>query len=326
MKIKKLLVIFFLPCVVFSQSNTDRIEVRVNGDIITESDINKAIARRVFYLNLQYKDEEDDKKLEEEIKKVREEAVQNLINKKMVLFEFQERGYQLPPSAVDQQINNQIEQYAGGNKEEYFRLLERENLSIDEIKEFISDDTAVNIMYNTFVFGKINIGPQRKKRYYEANKKHFTGVDRVEVQAFIIKRSNYDTDKEFEDRLIQLSTLLKQSNDFTEMVRKNNEEDGAAEDGSYGWINLPELNKEFREKMSPLKKGETLYEPAMSKIGDDRFAYFFHMKDREDGKLAPYSEVENKINNILRQEKGKPLLKSYLAGLRNKSAIEIFNE
>ena len=324
-KMRVFLLLSLCLCV-FAQKNVDRIEARINGDIITESDVNEAVARQVFYLQRKYQKEEEAEKLEQEIKKVREAALENLINKKIVLFEFRTREYRIPGNIVDERINGQIERYAGGDKEEFFRLLEKENLSFQQLKKSIEESLAVSIMYNSFVYSKVNVGPKIKREYYKEHKGEFTLPEEVHLQGFVLKRSNYDTDKEFEDRLIRLAVEVGKSDDFTQLVQQNNEESGLATNGDYGWIKLPELNELFKKEVKNLKKGESSRKAVLTKSNGDIYAYFFHMKDRRGGGIIPYSEVKGKIENILRQKKGEPLLKSYLARLRNKSAIEIFNE
>jgi peptidyl-prolyl cis-trans isomerase SurA len=99
-------------CVAFAQDAqvVDGIAAVVNGDVITYSQVRQLSAPREKLLRSQYTGQE----LENKLKEVRQLALKDLIDRRLVIQAFKKESFQIPDHVVDQRVHDIIrESFAG---------------------------------------------------------------------------------------------------------------------------------------------------------------------------------------------------------------------
>src|SRR5438034_10290476 len=109
----------------------DGIAAVVNGDVITYSQVRALSAPREKLLRQQFTGQELDKKLIE----LRQLAVQDLIDRRLVIQAFKKESYQIPDHIVDDRVHQIIRESFGGDRNTFIKTLEAENYTLGEFKE-----------------------------------------------------------------------------------------------------------------------------------------------------------------------------------------------
>ena len=91
----------------------DGIAAIVNGEVITFSQVRGLSAPRERLLRTQFKGEE----LEKELKAARELALQDLIDRQLIVQSFQKEKYELPDYFVEQRVQEIIRDEFGGDRD-----------------------------------------------------------------------------------------------------------------------------------------------------------------------------------------------------------------
>src|SRR5438034_10998369 len=120
-------------CNAFAQEAqvVDGIAAVVNGDVITYSQVRQLSAPREKLLRSQLTGKELEKKLIE----LRELALKDLIDRRLVIQAFKKESYQIPDHIVDDRVHQIIRESFGGDRNTFIKTLEAENYTLGEFKE-----------------------------------------------------------------------------------------------------------------------------------------------------------------------------------------------
>src|SRR6476646_3485028 len=103
----------------------------VNGDVITYSQVRALTAPREKLLRQQLTGKDLDSKLIE----LRQMALKDLIDRRLVIQAFKKESYQIPDHIVDERMHQIIRESFGGDRNTFIKTLEAQNYTLGEFKE-----------------------------------------------------------------------------------------------------------------------------------------------------------------------------------------------
>src|SRR5260370_6055933 len=109
----------------------DGIAAVVNTDVITYSQVRALSAPREKLLRSQYTGEE----LQKQLKEVRELALKDLVDRRLIVQAFKKESYEIPDHFVDQRMHEIIRESFGGDRNTFIKTLEAQNYTLGEFKE-----------------------------------------------------------------------------------------------------------------------------------------------------------------------------------------------
>jgi parvulin-like peptidyl-prolyl isomerase len=109
----------------------DGIAAVVNGEVITYSQVRALSAPREKLLRSQLTGKDLEKKLIE----LRDLALKDLIDRRLIIQAFKKESYQIPDHIVDQRVHDIIRESFGGDRNTFVKTLEAQNYSLGEFKE-----------------------------------------------------------------------------------------------------------------------------------------------------------------------------------------------
>ena len=134
----------------------------VNTDVVTYSEIRDLADEKERAASLELKGEELVQKIEE----IRLAAVNELIDRRLILQEFKKKGATIPEELVDQRIESIVRDKFGGDREAFLRDLERQGYTLKRFRELDRDKIIVIKMRRDAVAGKIHIDEEQIRDYY----------------------------------------------------------------------------------------------------------------------------------------------------------------
>src|SRR5215467_15474574 len=119
--------------VAFAEGPTvvDGMAAVVNGEVITYSQVRALSAPQERLLRQQYTGHDLEKKLTE----LRQLAVKDLIDRRLVIQAFKKESYEIPDHIVDQRIHQIIRESFGGDRNTFVKTLEAQNYTLGEFKQ-----------------------------------------------------------------------------------------------------------------------------------------------------------------------------------------------
>src|SRR5438034_8076315 len=120
-------------CNAFAQETqvVDGMAAIVNGDVITYSQVRQLSAPREKLLRSQLTGQD----LENKVREVRQLALKDLIDRRLIIQAFKKESYAIPDHVVDQRVHDIIRESFGGDRNTFVKTLEAQNYSLGEFKE-----------------------------------------------------------------------------------------------------------------------------------------------------------------------------------------------
>src|SRR5216117_2326215 len=171
-------------CAAFAQEPqvVDGIAAVVNGEVITYSQIRALSAPREKLLRSQLTGKDLEKKLIE----LRELALKDLIDRRLVIQAFKKESYQIPDHIVDQRVHDIIRESFGGDRNTFIKTLEAQSYTLGEFKEKEMERIIVQAMRSHNVKTNYIISPTKIEDFYRKHRDLFTTKEEIKLRMIMI--------------------------------------------------------------------------------------------------------------------------------------------
>src|SRR6202046_3074945 len=166
----------------------DGVAAVVNGDVITFSQVQEVSGPREKTLREQYTGQE----LIDKIKEARLAALNDLVDRQLIVQEFKKKQYNMPEYVVDDQIQNIIKDDFAGDRQAFLRTLNAQGYTMGRFREMQKDKVIVGAMRQNNVKGNFTATPQEIQAYYEANKQEFATPEQLKLRMIVLNADPLD--------------------------------------------------------------------------------------------------------------------------------------
>ena len=304
--------------VAFAEEPTvvDGMAAVVNGEVITFSQVRALSAPQERLLRQQYTGQDLAKKLTE----VRQLALQDLIDRRLVIQAFKKESYEIPDHIVDQRVNDIIRESFGGDRNTFVKTLEAQNYTLGEFKQKEMEKIIVGAMKSHNV--KVNqiISPVKIEDYYRKHRDEFTSKEQIKLRMIMIS-GHQDTASAPAQKELAEEVLgkLAAGAEFEQMAQMYSEDSTKDNGGDWGWIEhktLAERLEKFAFNM-PIGRISNIIDYAGN-------YYILKVEDKHGGSTKSLAEVRSDIEKKLVQEEAQQIQERWIAGLREKAYIKTF--
>lgn len=225
------------------------------------------------------------------VSEARSDAVEQLVERHLVLSDFKTGGRVLPESIIDERIKEIIrERY--GNRVTLTKTLQAENTTFESFRQRIRDDVIYSVMDRHNVREAILISPMKIERAYQTNLARFKLADQVRLRVIVLKRAPGGAADEVRALATEIWNKVQGGASFAEMASVHSEGSQRKEGGDWGWFEESKLSRGFAEVAAPLKSGEV--SGVFSLAREPEGSYWIYAYDRA-GKILggrKYTEKE----------------------------------
>ncbi|HYY14417.1 MAG TPA: peptidylprolyl isomerase [Chthoniobacterales bacterium] len=294
----------------------DGIAAIVNGDVITYSQVRAVSAAREKVLRAQYTGEE----LVNKIKEAQKAALQDLIDRQLILQAFKKEHYEIPDHYVDERMHEIIRESFGGDRNTFVKTLEAQNYTLGEFKKLETERMIVQAMRSKNVKHNMAVSPTKIEEYYRAHRNEFTSKEEIKLRMIMIP-SRADTGNAAAQKAMAEEILGKLANgaNFERLAQIYSEDSTRELGGDWGWIERKTLAAPLEQVAFNLPVGR------ISRIIDYNGNYYIlRVEDKRGGETKPLSQVREEIEKKLMQLEAQQLQEKWLASLRSKAYIRTF--
>ncbi|MEO6870649.1 MAG: peptidyl-prolyl cis-trans isomerase [Chthoniobacterales bacterium] len=288
----------------------------VNNDVITYSQVKQLVEPRERLLRSQYSGEELNKKIIE----LRKSALQDLIDRQLIVQQFDKDKLEIPGFFVDERVKEVIRDSFGGDRNAFIKTMEAQNFSMSKFKSLEREKIIVQAMRSKNVKSNLMVPPAKIQEYYNQHKDLFSTKAQVKLRMIMIP-GKPEAGKSDPQRAMaeEIRGKLITGADFDKMAQMYSEDSTRDLGGDWGWVDQKTLSAPLSEVAFKLKPGE------ISKIvtlGGNY--YLLKVEARQGGDVKPLKDVRADIERALHQEQAKELQDHWIAGLRSKAYIKTF--
>ena len=294
----------------------DGIAAVVNGEVITFSQVRALSAPREKLLRSQLTGKDLEKKLIE----LRELALKDLIDRRLVIQAFKKESYQIPDHIVDQRVHEIIRESFGGDRNTFIKTLEAQNYTLGEFKEKELERIMVSAMRSHNVKTNSIISPTKVEDYYRKHHEEFTSKEQIKLRMIMISGQK-DTASAPAQKALAEEVLGKLAGgaEFDRTAQVYSEDSTRDNGGDWGWIERNTLAAPLEKFAFNMPVGR------ISNIIDYAGNYYIiKVEDKRGGTTRSLAEARDDIEKRLLQEEAQGIQERWIAGLRAKAYIKTF--
>jgi parvulin-like peptidyl-prolyl isomerase len=288
----------------------------VNDKVITYSEVRDVCEPRERLLRSQYQGEELAKKITE----LRKAALQDLIDRQLIVQAFEKQNLVIPPHFIDEHVEQVIKENFGGDRNAFIKTMEAQKYTMTKFRDLERQKIIVQAMRAQNLKTDMIIPPAKVEEYYRQHKELFSNKAQVKLRMIMIPgrqdSGGMAAQKTMAD---EIRSKLITGADFDKMAQMYSEDSTRDLGGDWGWVDDKTLSKPLSDVAFSLHPGE------ISKVVDlgGNF-YILKVEARQGGEMKPLKDVRADIEVRLHQERMQELQDHWLAGLRAKAYIRTF--
>jgi len=294
----------------------DGVAAVVNGDVITYSQVRGLVGPREKLLRAQFNGEELIKK----IKETRELALQDLIDRQLILQAFKKENFQIPDHFVEERMHDIVRTDFGGDRNTFIKTLEAQNYTIGEFKKMETEKIIVQAMRSKNVKLDVVASPAKVEEYYKTHRDEFTSREQIKLRLIMIPSHASNGEAAAQKAMAdEIFTKLQHGAEFERMAQLYSEDSTRENGGDWGWVDRKTL-------AGPLEKAAFALEPGkISNIIEFSGNYYIlKVEDKHGGETKSLADARPDIEKILVHDEAKKLQEKWLASLRSKAYIKTF--
>ncbi len=308
-----------LMCLVFLNLNLmaqsgDGILAMVNGEAITFYEV---ISYNRYYEH-QLSTKLTGDALKKGIASSRREAARTLIDNKLLILEFDEKGYAIPTAMIEEQLDEAVVKHSGGDRALFKKNLRTYGDTMSDYKKKLRDKIAIRMMLSQFVYGEIDVTAEEIDNYIEEHHADFTLQGKIHVAVIVIKPEGRYKGK-VDAVCKEVVTKLKNKEDFASVAKAYSEGPNVDAGGDMGWMADDDINPAFKEAAKRTIIGECSEFITM----DNNFKVLFKVIDHEEGKSTAMEDTtHSKVKRILEQKQQKLKKDKFIDTLRSHNIVK----
>jgi peptidyl-prolyl cis-trans isomerase SurA len=294
----------------------DGIAAVVNGEVITYSQVRALSAPQERMLRQQYTGEELAKRLTQ----LREMAINDLIDRRLVIQAFKKESFEIPDHLVDMRVQQIIRESFGGDRNTFVKTLEAENFTLGQFKQKEMEKIIVGAMKSHNVRTNSVVSPTKIEEYYRKHHDEFTSKEQIKLRMIMISgqkdTASAPAQKELAEEVLG---KLAGGADFEQVAQMYSEDSTKENGGDWGWIDRKTLAEPLEKFAFNMPVGR------VSNIIDYAGNYYIlKVEDKHGGSTKSLNEVRADIEKKLVQEEAQQIQERWLASLREKAYIKRF--
>jgi peptidyl-prolyl cis-trans isomerase SurA len=304
----------------------EQILVKVNGEIITKTDLEQRQIQAIRQKNPNFRPTSDDE-LQKALVEVTPEVIVNFVDELLLVQRGRELGYALG----NEQFRNIIENIKKENKieteEQFQAALKQEGVTLDELRRQIERQMLVSRVQQDEVMGKISVSEEEVTKLYESSKGKFTTEPQITLREILVavaqneKGVNVAEDDAAKAKAEEIRKRVDAGEPIAKLASELSDSPSKANGGLIGPITRTDISEELLKEIDPLKPGQTT-----RVIRTTRGYQFFRLETVTARQVKTLDEARPQISQEIAGRKQQGQMVTYLQQLRGQAIIDWKNE
>ena len=307
----------------------EQVLVKVNGDIITKSDLER---RQIAALRERAKGRIDaetlknDAELQKALVEVTGEILVNTIDELLMVQLGKEKGYALRDEQfatwlADLRKSNQLEDEA-----KFQAALKQEGYTIDDLRKNVERSFLVTRVQQDEIGSKMSITEEEARQYYLAHKEEFSKAATVTLREIFIEVPtstqkgetgvNVGADDEAAKEAEATRARLAKGEDFATLAAEVSDSGSKANGGLIGPFPLTDLSDSLRQMVQTMKPGD-ITQP----IKTPRGYQILKLDTLKPASIEPFESVRDLVADRVSDARQEAEIKKFLARVRDQALI-----
>jgi peptidyl-prolyl cis-trans isomerase SurA len=288
----------------------ERIIARVNNEIITQ----RMFEREQQKLRAQLAHEYSGPEVEVQIREQSKNLLRDLIDQALMVQKAKDIDLNVETDLV-KQLDQVRKNLNLATLEDLQQEVEKQGLVWEDFKESTKRNLLMREVISREVGGRIMLSRGDARKYFEEHKKEFEspgGVHLAEILVSTDKRKPEEAEKRAKDALAEIKGGAR----FAEVAKKYSDDSTAAEGGDVGFFKVGTLAPAIADALNKLAVGDT------TDLVKTAHGYMiFKVLEKLRPGIPAFEEVEQRVNEVIYNQKMQPALRAFLVTLRKESYV-----
>ena len=289
----------------------DGIAAVVNGEVITFSQVRELVVSREMALRESLRGQA----LEDKIKETRLAAINDLIDRQLVLQDFAKNKFNIPEYAVDDHVNTIIREQFQGDRLAFIRTLQAQGYTLQRFRKVETDKMIVQAMRQRAVKTDPILSPSKVEKFYQEHNADYSTPEQVKLRMIVLHKDSPDAKKVAEE----IRAKVKSGSDFAKMAQMYSEDASKETGGDWGWVDRATLNATLSAPAFALKPGQV---SKVLEMGNNY--YLLSVEARKQAETKPLASVRDEAEKKVLQAERQAAQERWIKNLRDKAYIRIF--
>jgi parvulin-like peptidyl-prolyl isomerase len=289
------------------------IKAVVNDTAITSQQIMDFVAPAIEGLQRQYAGQSQ-AAFEQKFNAVYNDGLEQLVERQLILHDFDAQGYRMPDSYLEQMVQDRIRE-GFSDRVRLMKTLQAQGVTFESFRKDVRDRAIETFMRSKNVAQEIVISPFKVATYYQAHQDDFKIEDEIKLRMIVLNKTGGD-DTSTVKLAREIRDQIKGGATFAEMASIHSQDSLRSQGGDRGWVERSVLRKELADAAATLERGQ------MSEVIETpESCYLMLVEDKRPAHVRPLKEVREEIEKNLRVQEQTRLEKQWIARLKAKSFI-----
>lgn len=304
----------------------NRIAATVNGRPITACEVRMRLAPYFRELSMLYP--RQGPRFNSELVKAKKEVINDLIERELVLSDFETKGYIMKDDQIEEEINRRILVGFNGDRDAFLDSLRKSGMSLSEYRDSVRKEVTVQAMRSSKYERGIPPTPDEIQQEYNQTKSDYRDIsqDAVEYDKIFIPMVDQEMPEQTPDQRYEFACNLREKLDagtvsFADAAREHSRDAHAQDGGRWPSIKRCDLAVDFSNVVFSVQPGQ-IFGP----IADNYGFTIVRVRDKHLAPAPPLSnqEVKERVDDAVRRKQSEKRYREWVERLRGKAVIRTF--
>ena len=255
--------------------------------------------------------------LQQKVNEIRQSALETLIERELIIHEFESQGYAIPESVIDEQIQDRIRRQFGDGLT-LTKTLQARGITKETYRKGIRQQVIVDALTARNVNSVVLVSPFEIEQYYQKNLETFQQEERIHLRMIFMR--HLQSDEAAAPKLLgEIRNKISDGASFAEMASVYHDGSQRSSGGDWGWVERSVLREDLAEVAFSLKENDL-----SEVLVRDEGAYLMFVEEHRSAEPQPLADVREDIEKTLLAEERNRLQKQWVDTLRKKGFIRYY--
>jgi len=312
----------------------ERVLVKVNGDIITQTELEErqtAAIRARMGADLKPEMVNNSEELKKAVDEVTPQLLVDAIDELLLLQMGKEKGYHLSDDQFKAWLENLRKEQNLTDDQKFQAALKQEGMTVDDLRKNVEKQFLVGQVQRDEVGSKLSITEEEARQYYLTHKNEFAEPATVTLREILIEvpsttkggQATISVAKqdEADAQAAALRTRLLAGEDFAKVAAEASAAPSKANGGLIGPINILEVSVSLQELIGKMKPGE-ITQPLRTNKG----VQLLKLETIKPAAIQPFESVRDVVADKVHDARQQTEVRKFLARMRGQALIEWKND
>ena len=297
-----------------------RILVKVNGDIITQTELEERQIGAIRQRGLQVR---NDAELAQVLEEVTPEVISGAVDELLLIQRARELGYQFTDEQFQEILGDLMAENGFETEEEFHEALaQSEGMTLDDLRRVMERQILINQVQQIEVLGAVTLTEVEARQHYEANIDRYTEPATVTMREILIRLreglgGGVTADDLARSRAEEARQRVLDGEDFELVAVAVSDAASRANGGLIGPIDVSLLSSTLVDVLADLRVGD-ITEPIQTPLGYQ----VLRLEARTQPEPRPFEDVRDQISENVFNDRRLAEYAEYLDRLRGEADFE----